>query len=185
MLLIAGLGNPGPEYAGTRHNIGFDLVDRLASSLSVRMGPGKGPFHVGRGRHAGETVVLLKPTTYMNKSGSALQQALSWYKIDPDRCLVCYDDLDLPLGTVRLRARGSAGGHNGMKDIIRMLGTDEFPRLRIGIGSEFPEGRQVDYVLSRFDSEQQKVVREALERAEDAALYFCREGIEEAMNAYN
>lgn len=185
MILIAGLGNPGPEYAGTRHNIGFELIDRLASAMSVRMGPGKGPYYAGRGRRDGETLLLVKPSTYMNRSGAALQQALNWYKIQPEHCLVCYDDLDLPVGTIRLRAEGSAGGHNGMRDIIRMLGTDAFPRLRIGIGNEFPEGRQVDFVLSPFDSEERNLVAEALDKAESAVFHFCENGIEAAMNKYN
>lgn len=185
MILIAGLGNPGPEYAETRHNVGFKLIDRLASALSVNLRSGKGSFQIGKGRRGEETLLLMKPTTYMNRSGSALQQALSWYKLEPEECLVCYDDLDLPVGTIRLRAGGSAGGHNGMKDIIRMLGTDGFPRLRIGIGNDFPKGRQVDYVLSRFESGELEHVEEALEMAEEAVFFFCRNGIESAMNRYN
>lgn len=185
MPLIAGLGNPGPEYAGTRHNAGFMLVDRLADALSVRLGAGKGPYHTAKARHAGEPLLLMKPDTFMNRSGSAVQQALHWYKLSPEECLVCYDDLDLPLGTIRLRAGGSPGGHNGIKDIIQKLGTRDFPRLRIGIGNDFPKGRQVDYVLSGFSAEERKLIDEALGRAEEAVYSFCRDGIEIAMNQFN
>ena len=185
MPIIAGLGNPGNEYTGSRHNIGFELIDRLATARSISLGPGKGPFNIGTGRYQGEKLILLKPMTYMNRSGDAVQQVLNWYKMEADQCLVCYDDLDLPLGTIRLRNRGSAGGHNGMKDIIQKLGTNDFPRLRLGIGNEYPKGKQVKFVLSRFDKEEQPVVNEMLHRALDAILCFTREGIDVAMNMYN
>lgn len=185
MPLITGLGNPGDTYAGTRHNVGFVVIDTLAEKLSVRLGPGKGPYYVGKGRYKGHEILLMKPTTYMNRSGDAVQQALSWYKLDIDQCLVCYDDLNIPLGTLRLRPSGSAGGHNGARDIIRLLGTDGFPRLRIGIGGEFPEGRQVDYVLSRFSRSERKIMEETIERAADAVLTFVTDGIDAAMNTFN
>jgi len=185
MTVIVGLGNPGSKYAGTRHNIGFELIDRLADKLSARMGPGKGPFYLGDGRYKGQKVVLVKPTTFMNMSGDAVVQVLNWFKAEPDDCLVCYDDLDLPVGTIRLRPQGSAGGHNGMKDIIRKLGTDRFPRLRIGIGNDFPHERQVNYVLSRFASEERKTMDETLDRAARAVFTYLTEGIDEAMNQFN
>lgn len=185
MSVIVGLGNPGNKYAGTRHNIGYEVIDGLAESLSVRMGPGKGPFHIGDGRYRGDKVILVKPTTYMNLSGDAVVQVLNWYKMNPDSCLVCFDDLNLPVGTIRLRPDGSAGGHNGMKDIIRKLGTDRFPRLRIGIGDDFPEDRQIDYVLSRFSPEERNKMDEILEKAVQAAFVWLTEGIEEAMNQFN
>lgn len=185
MPLIIGLGNPGSKYAGTRHNIGFELIDKLAQAMSVRLGPGKGPFHVGKGNHAGHSIYLVKPTTYMNKSGDAVQQAVNWYKEDVGNCLVCYDDLDLDVGTIRLRPNGSAGGHNGIKDIIQKLGTDAFPRLRIGIGNDFPRGQQVQHVLSPFSDEERKIIDPTLDKAADATFCFIREGIEEAMNKFN
>lgn len=185
MPLIIGLGNPGSKYAGTRHNIGFELIDKLAHAMSVRLGPGKGPFHVGKGNHAGHSIYLIKPTTYMNKSGDAVQQAVNWYKEDVGNCLVCYDDLDLNVGTIRLRPNGSAGGHNGIKDIIQKLGTDAFPRLRIGIGNDFPRGQQVQHVLSPFSDEERKTIDPTLDKAADATFCFIREGIEEAMNKFN
>lgn len=185
MPVIVGLGNPGSKYAGTRHNVGFELLDRLAAELSVSLGPGKGPFHMGSGVYRREKITLVKPTTYMNLSGDAVQQVLHYYKIDPQECLVCYDDLDLSIGDIRLRAKGSAGGHNGIKDIILKLGTDVFPRLRIGIGNDFPRGQQVNYVLSRFNSQEKKIMDKTLDTAVNAALSFVTDGIEEAMNSFN
>ncbi|PAU92999.1 aminoacyl-tRNA hydrolase [Aliifodinibius salipaludis] len=185
MPLIIGLGNPGSKYAGTRHNIGFEFIDKLATSLSARMGPGKGPFHVGKGNHAGHSIYLIKPTTYMNNSGDAIQQAVSWYKEDVGNCLVCYDDLDLDIGTLRLRPGGSAGGHNGIKDIINKLGTNSFPRLRIGIGNDFPRGQQVQHVLSSFSDDERTTIESTLDNAVDAALCFVREGIDQTMNKFN
>lgn len=185
MPLIIGLGNPGRKYAGTRHNVGFTLIDLLADSLSARLGPGKGPFQVGKGNHAGHSLYLIKPTTYMNNSGKAVQQAVNWYKEDIDQCLICYDDLDLEVGTIRMRPDGSAGGHNGIKDIIQQLGTNAFPRLRIGIGNDFPKGQQVQHVLSPFSDDEQTVFTPTLDKAVDAILCFTREGIEEAMNKFN
>lgn len=185
MALIIGLGNPGSKYAGTRHNVGFELIDRLAQSMSVRLGPGKGPFHVGKGNHAGHSVYLVKPTTYMNNSGDAVRQAVHWYKEDLDNCLICYDDLALDTGDIRLRPGGSSGGHNGIKDIIEKLGTNAFPRIRIGIGNDFPRGQQVQHVLSPFTKKEREVIDTALDRAADAVFCFLREGIEEAMNNFN
>lgn len=185
MPLIVGLGNIGSEYAGTRHNVGFDVIDKLADTLSVTLGPGKGPFNVAEGRHRGRKVVLLKPTTYMNRSGKAVKKALHQFNMTMGECLICYDDLNLPLGTIRLRPQGSAGGHNGIGDIIDALGSRDFPRLRVGIGNDFPRGRQVDYVLSRFEADEMETLDEMLDRAHDAALCFVREGIVQAMNKYN
>ncbi|MDX1618086.1 MAG: aminoacyl-tRNA hydrolase [Balneolaceae bacterium] len=183
--VVVGLGNPGNKYAGTRHNIGFEVIDRLAEALSVRLGPGKGPFYAGDGRYRGVKVVLVKPTTYMNVSGDAVVSVLNWYKLDPEDCLVCFDDLNLAVGTLRLRPQGSAGGHNGMKDIIRKLGTDRFPRLRIGIGGDFPEDRQSDFVLSRFTSDERAKIDDILDRAAEAVLTYVAEDIDEAMNRFN
>lgn len=185
MPLIAGLGNPGRKYAGTRHNVGFELVDTLATRLSAPLKAGKGPFYESKARHGDHQIILIKPTTYMNKSGDAVQQALHWYKMQPDECLVCYDDLNIDAGTLRLRPGGSAGGHNGIKDIIRKLGTDTFPRLRIGIGDDFRDGQQVQYVLSPFDAGQREIMDITVEKAADAVLSFVEEGIDTAMNKFN
>lgn len=185
MKLIVGLGNPGSRYAGTRHNVGFEVADQIAADLSEKFSPGKGPFYIAKARHNDHRIVLIKPTTYMNRSGDAVQQALHWFKTSPENCLVCYDDLDLPAGTIRLRPQGSAGGHNGVKDIIRTLGTDRFPRLRIGIGNDIPGESQVSYVLSKFSTDQRDIIDKAVETAADAALYFVTDGIDQAMNRFN
>lgn len=185
MSLIIGLGNIGKEYEGTRHNIGFDVVDALADTLSLTFGPGNGPFVVAEGRHRGRNIVLIKPTTYMNKSGVAVRKALSEYKTDIQNCLIVYDDLNLEVGDIRLRSQGSAGGHNGISDIIERLGTREFPRLRFGIGNDFPKGRQVDFVLSAFSNSDQPYVEEGIQKAHDACLHFVRAGIERTMNDFN
>ncbi|WP_020404415.1 aminoacyl-tRNA hydrolase [Gracilimonas tropica] len=185
MSLIVGLGNIGEKYEGTRHNIGFEIVDALAETLSITFGPGDGPFVVAEGRHRGRNVVLIKPTTYMNKSGMAVKKALSKYKADQQDCLVIYDDLNLDVGDIRLRASGSAGGHNGIQHIIDQLGNRDFPRLRFGIGNDFPRGRQVDFVLSPFSNSDQPYLEEGIQKAHDAALYFVREGINKTMNNFN
>ncbi len=185
MPLIVGLGNIGQEYDGTRHNIGFEIVDAIAETLSTTFGPGNGPFVVAERRHRGRNVVLIKPTTYMNKSGVAVRKALSEYKTDIRDCLIVYDDLNLDVGDVRLKSQGSAGGHNGISSIIDLLGTREFPRLRFGIGNDFPRGRQVDFVLSPFNNSDQKYLEEGIQNAHDASLYFAREGINKTMNNFN
>ena len=185
MPLIVGLGNPGSKYAGTRHNIGFGLIDTLASRLAAPLKAGKGLYYEGKARYGDHQVILLKPTTFMNRSGDAVQQALHWYKLQPDECLVCYDDLNIDTGTLRLRPGGSAGGHNGIKDIIQKLGTDTFPRLRIGIGDDFRDGQQVQYVLSPFDADQREIMDITVEKAADAVLSFIDDGIDTAMNKFN
>lgn len=185
MSILIGLGNIGSEYEGTRHNIGFEVVDAIAETLSITFGPGDGPFVVAEGRHRGRNVVLIKPTTFMNRSGRAVTKALAKYKTDKDHCLIIYDDLNLDVGDVRFKAQGSAGGHNGIADIIDQLGTRDFPRMRFGIGNDFPRGRQVDFVLSPFTNSDQKYLEEGLKIAHDAALFFVREGITKTMNQFN
>ncbi|MGF1668863.1 MAG: aminoacyl-tRNA hydrolase [Balneolaceae bacterium] len=185
MSLIAGLGNPGAEYTGTRHNVGFDLADLIAGHLSLNFEPGKGAYEVAEGRFKSKKFALIKPTTYVNRSGTAVRKALANYGLEPKECLVCYDDLNLPAGTIRLREKGSAGGHNGIADIIDKLQSDHFPRLRIGIGNDFPKGRQSDFVLSPFTVSERKLIDDALERAYEAVLLFLRNGIHLAMNEYN
>lgn len=185
MSLVVGLGNPGPEYDGTRHNIGFHVLDDVAEALGIRFEAGKGPFQHGMGRHRGRPVVLVKPTTFMNLSGMAVSKALKLFDIPPAECLVVTDDLNLPTGKIRIRASGSDGGHNGLSDIIATLSTDQFPRLRFGIGNDFPRGRQADHVLSAFRNEEQEAVQSGVDRSKDAVLCFVREGIVKTMNLYN
>ena len=189
--LIVGLGNPGAKYERTRHNIGFEIVDALAKRFpDVSLAENK-RFQgaVGEFRSGGERIVLIKPTTYMNKSGQAVRAVLDWYKLDPNAVLVVYDDMDLPTGKLRMRLSGGAGGHNGMKSIISHLGTKEFPRLRVGIGStekgEARDSAVVSHVLGRFSPEDRKIVDAVIPMAADAIDFSLRKGVERSMNLYN
>jgi PTH1 family peptidyl-tRNA hydrolase len=183
--LIVGLGNPGREYARTRHNVGFMLVDRLAGRLGVSFSRVESKALVTRGEHAGRRIVLAKPQTYMNLSGQPARALLRFYKVPVGNLLVVYDEVDLPLGTLRLRPGGGSAGQKGMASIIDSLGTQEFPRLRIGI--DRPPGRMdaASYVLQEFSKAQAEILPEILDRAADAVFTFVTEGIEAAMNRYN
>ena len=194
--LIVGLGNPGKRYAQTRHNIGFEVVDRLAQELGWcsagdfdRLARQKfdGLVHEGQISTAAGLLrlLVLKPGTYMNISGEAVQKAVRFYKLAPEQVLVVLDDLALPAGKLRLRASGSDGGHNGLRDIERALGTDQYPRLRIGVDPPPPGFAGKDYVLGRFTQEQRAKVDAALPRAVECCLTWLGEGIEAAMNRFN
>ncbi len=185
MSIIVGLGNVGQEYEGTRHNIGFDVIDLLAETLKAEFTLGNGPFVVAEGRHKGRKIVLIKPTTFMNRSGTAVKKALAKYNTDKSDCLVVYDDLNLPVGSIRMKGQGSDGGHNGIADINEKLASRDYPRLRVGIGNDFPRGRQVDYVLSPFSESEKAEVEASVQKAHDAALAFVNLGIERAMNFFN
>jgi peptidyl-tRNA hydrolase, PTH1 family len=185
--LIVGLGNPGPKYEGTRHNIGFVAVDAVARAWNVSMAEQK-KFHgwFGEGMAPRSTKVrLLKPNTYMNDSGRAIRAVLDWYKIPPEAVLVVYDDMDLPVGRLRLRLSGSAGGQNGMKSAIAHLGTDKFPRLRIGIGSKAAGRDAVDHVLGSFAPGDKALMAEVLDLAVGAIGTAVTDGVEKSMNLYN
>lgn len=185
MPLIVGLGNPGDEYAGTRHNIGFEVIDRLAQTLSASMEPEGGSMIAGVGRFKGVKTILLKPVTFMNLSGKAVLKACQKFHYLPTDILVCHDDIHLPAGKIRLRVEGGAGGHNGVQSIIDHLKTERFPRIRFGVGNDFSTGQQSDYVLSAFDESQKEAVEEGLVKAHDAALCYIREGVVQAMNQFN
>lgn len=185
MALIVGLGNPGLEYKGTRHNVGFELIDKLSEKLTITLQPGNGLFFLGEGQFKGRKVSLIKPVTFMNKSGKAVSSALALTGNTPAECLICYDDIHLETGRIKIKPSGSAGGHNGIIDIIDRLQTPDFPRLRIGIGNDFKRGRQSEYVLSPFTSSQRKQIDETLEVASEAILTFLRGGTEAAMNQFN
>ena len=189
--LIVGLGNPGAKYDRTRHNVGFEVIDALAKQYpNVSLMDNK-RFQgaAGEFRSGGDRTVLLKPTTFMNNSGQAVRAVLDWYKLAPESVLVVYDDMDLPVGRLRLRLSGGAGGHNGMKSIISHLGTKEFPRLRVGIGSthkgEEREQAVVSHVLGRFAPEDRKLVDAVIPMAVDAIDLSLRKGFERSMNLYN
>jgi PTH1 family peptidyl-tRNA hydrolase len=183
--LIVGLGNPGAVYRYNRHNIGFMLVDRVAEQLGVKFSRLESKALLTKGEHQGRRVVLAKPQTYMNLSGQAVGSLVRFYKVPPANLLVAYDDVDLPLGTLRIRPGGGSAGQKGMSSIIDRLGTQDFPRLRLGIGR--PPGRMeaADYVLQDFSSGEKDLLRLTLDRAAEAVLVFVAEGLETAMNQYN
>lgn len=182
--LILGLGNPGTEYADTRHNIGFQVLDQLASTAGARFSPDRYGDRA-EFKHKGRTFVLIKPSTFMNLSGKAARYWMDQEGVPAERVLVIADDLAIPFGTIRIRAKGGAGGHNGLTSIIELIGTEEFPRLRFGIGSDFPKGRQSDYVLSSWTAEELKTLEERREIAAKAVLQFGLLGVAHAMNNFN
>ena len=186
MYIIAGLGNPGRQYAHTRHYVGFDAIDVLAEKYNIKVENAKGRALTGSGRIEGQSVLLVKPLTFMNLSGESIRALTDFYKIDEtSQLIVIYDDISLPPGQLRIREKGSAGGHNGIKSIISHLGGQEFLRIKVGVG-EKPAGWDLaDYVLSRFAEDDRKKVEEALERAADAAVCLMTDGVEAAMNEYN
>lgn len=185
MKLIVGLGNPGAKYSRTRHNIGFGVVEALARRHSVKVNKIAGSAIMGEGRISGQAVMLMQPTTYMNRSGVAVAWAKQRYKLRPEDILVIYDDLDLPLGKLRLRSGGGAGGHNGIRSILASLGTPEFHRLRIGIDRP-PCGDDIsDYVLSTFTSGEREQVAQALQLACDAVECWLEQGIDKAGCLFN
>ena len=186
MFVIAGLGNPDEKYQGTRHNVGFDVVDRLAEKYQIAVDTKKHRALIGKGVVEGQKVILVKPQTYMNLSGESLRSLVEYYKIDPEEeLIVIYDDINLAPGKLRIRPKGSAGGHNGIKNIIAHLGTQVFPRIRVGVG-EKPKGWDLaDYVLGRFPGEEEPVIREALEKTTKACCEIITADVTSAMNKYN
>jgi PTH1 family peptidyl-tRNA hydrolase len=182
--LIAGLGNPGREHAGQRHNIGFMVLDRLAASHDIALSRVQERAIVGTGQIAGQQVVLMKPQTYMNRSGAAIGVLARYYKIPTSQVLVVYDELDLPFGTLRLREKGGAGGHNGMRSIIQQLG-EEFPRLRMGIGRPPGQMPAAAYVLQDFGEKERPIAEEMIAAAMTAIETFLRDGINLAMSRHN
>lgn len=182
--LIVGLGNIGPDYENTRHNIGFMVLDEIARIKELTFEPGRYGDRT-QFRFKGRTFILLKPSTYMNLSGKAIHYWLTKEKIDIDRLLVITDDVALPLGSLRLKAQGSDGGHNGLSNIISVLGTNNFPRLRFGIGNDFPKGTQVQFVLGRWEPEETEVLQPQLKKCADLVTSFGTIGIERTMNFFN
>jgi PTH1 family peptidyl-tRNA hydrolase len=184
--LIAGLGNPGARYQHTRHNVGFWVVDRLAQRWDAACDRYQRRFEglTGEAQRGADRVLLLKPQTFMNVSGRSVAAAARFYRIEPDDILIVHDDLDLEPGRIRVRARGSSGGHKGLTDVLQHLGTEQVPRLRIGIGS-VPAAATTEYVLSRFGPQQQERVDLAVDLAADAVECWLEYGIDEAMNRYN
>ncbi len=184
MKLVVGLGNPGRRYAKTRHNLGYQAVDLLADRWGVSITQQKFNGLIGSATYAGHDVLLLKPTTFMNASGESVLAIRQFYKLPSEDLMVVLDDLDLPVGRVRVRAGGSAGGHRGLGDILRRLGTDQIARIRIGIGKTGKD-QTVRHVLSRADEQEESQLAEAVATAADAVMCWIREGVEDAMNRFN
>ena len=183
--LIVGLGNPGDEYADTRHNVGFWCIDKLAKAHSIAMSDRRRHTIVGEGEIAGVGVALVKPRTFVNRSGDAVRYALDRFHTPPDQLVVVYDDMNLAIGKLRIRPDGSAGGHNGVKSIIHALGTQQFPRLRVGISSPDSASENVNYVLGTMTDEERAAVDESIDRAVQAIEAVLAAGITEAMNRFN
>lgn len=185
MRIIVGLGNPGRRYQGTRHNVGFAVADEVARRIGADFESGRAETLTARQGRGLAAVLVAKPLTMMNLSGESVAGLAGFYKVDPASILVVADDVNLPLGRLRLRARGSAGGHNGLRSIIGCLGTEEFPRLRVGVGRGDPRRDLADHVLARFDGDERDEVERTITRAADAVDTFLAEGIEAAMNQHN
>lgn len=182
--LIAGLGNPGAEYAETRHNIGFMVLDKMAAAKELTFESNR-YGHIVTYRHRGKQLILLKPNTYMNLSGKAIRYHMQQNGIEAQNIMVITDDLALPYGKIRIKPKGSSGGHNGLTHIEETLGSQAYPRLRFGIGSEFSKGAQVDYVLSKFSFTEQEALPALLDKCRDAVFSFVSEGLDRAMNKFN
>ena len=184
--LLVGLGNPGDKYEGTRHNVGFEAIDQLAEELRVPVQKLKHRALTQSVELGGAKVLLMKPITYMNLSGEAVGEAARFYKIPADHVLVFSDDVSLPVGKLRIRKGGSAGGHNGLKSIIQHLGTDQFPRVKIGVGEKpHPDYDMADWVLGKFAGEDRKTISQAIQRAGKAAECYISRGPDQAMNQFN
>ena len=186
MKVIAGLGNPGKEYENTKHNVGFRVIDKIAEDNNISVNKLKFKAFIGEGTINGEKVMLVKPQTFMNLSGSSIREAVDFYKLDPAaELIVIYDDIALEPGYIRVRKKGSAGGHNGIKDIISQLGTQEFLRIRVGVGEKPKEYDLADYVLGHFSKEDREKVEEAMRNAAAAVKLMVQDETDAAMNLYN
>lgn len=185
MVLITGLGNPGMEYAATRHNIGFDMITYLCDKYDISLRSREKKALVGKGIISGEKVVLAQPQTFMNASGESVRALMDYYKLDRDELVVIYDDISLEVGQIRVRPKGSAGGHNGIKSIIAHLGTQEFARIKIGVGAKPEGGDLVNHVLGRFSREEDGMLRDVFALADEALCAVLSEGVDSAMNRVN
>ena len=186
MFIIAGLGNPDRQYEGTRHNVGFDVIDRIAEKYNIAVDTKKHRAYIGKGIIQGQKVILAKPQTYMNLSGESIRSLVDYYKIDEENeLLVIYDDISLDVGQLRIRAKGSAGGHNGIKNIIAHLGGQVFPRIKVGVGEKPRNFDLADYVLSRFSKAEKELMDEGYDSAVRAAELIVSGEITEAMNEFN
>ena len=185
MKIIVGLGNPGAKYAGTRHNVGFSVILKLADKYNISLTEKKHKAEFGKGIIEGEKVILAMPQTYMNLSGNCVKEFVDFYKVKKEEVLVIYDDMDIEPGKIKIRKKGSSGGHNGMKSIIKMLGTEEFPRIRVGIGRPKYSGDEINYVIGAIPEEDITKLEDGIELAQKAVIEILRNGIDSAMNKMN
>lgn len=183
--LLVGLGNPGREYRSTRHNVGYMVIDRLCGDLGIKLNRLRSKALIGQGLLEGKKVILAKPQTYMNLSGQAVSSLIRYYKIPLDQLLILHDDIDLPVGTLRLRPSGGSAGQRGLASIITQLGTQDFARLRIGIGRPVGQKEAANYVLDNFSSDDLDLITLVLDRAAEAAKMFVVKGLDQAMNTFN
>ena len=183
MFLIVGLGNPGKEYDGTRHNIGFEAIDYIADKYNIELNRIKFKWVFGEGFINGKKLILLKPTTYMNLSGESIREVINFYKISNEEVIVIYDDMSLEVGRLRIREQGSHGGHNGINSIIANLGTDVFPRVKIGVGA--PKGNLVSHVLGKFSDDEVEILKETIKASNEAVSIMLQSNAKEAMNKLN
>ena len=185
MYLIIGLGNPEEDYSKTRHNMGFNVVNKISEEYNIEVNKKKFDGLVGEGIIKGEKVILLKPQTYMNLSGKSIIQAINFYKIPLENICVIYDDIDIDIGNIKIRKQGSAGSHNGMKSVIEELKTEEFTRIRVGIGKPEFKGDLINYVIGAIPKEEIEKLQEGVEKAKDAMIEILKNGVDTAMNKYN
>lgn len=185
MYLIVGLGNPEPEYGKTRHNMGFDVINKISKTCNIEVSQSKFKGLFGMGEIKGEKVILLKPQTFMNLSGESIVQIKSFYKIPPNKIIVIYDDMDLEVGIIKLRKKGGPGTHNGMKSVLGKLGTEKIKRVRVGIGKPKKESAIIDYVIKKLSKEEQQVLDESTTKAANAVLEILENGMDIAMNKFN
>ena len=185
MYLIVGLGNPEKEYANTRHNMGFNVIDILSKKLNIKLDKLKFKALYGQGKLNDEKVLLVKPQTYMNLSGEAIIAIKNFYKISNENTVVIYDDIDLPIGEIRIKKHGSSGTHNGMKSVIQNLGTEEFPRIRIGIGKPEEKENLINYVIKKMPKEEKEKLDKSIETASEGTIKIIEKGIDIAMNEFN
>jgi len=183
--VVIGLGNPGTRFENTRHNVGFDAVDRLSRKHNIAITKVKHKAVIGDGVIEGHRVLLVKPQTFMNLSGESVREIIEWYKVPVKNIIIIYDDIDLPVGKIRIRPKGSSGTHNGMRSVIYQIQSDDFPRIRIGVDKP-PQGWELaDFVLSKFSPDERKIVDKAIENAADAVEVILKSGIDNAMNRFN
>ena len=185
MYLIVGLGNPEEEYSKTRHNMGFNAINKIAEKYEIEMKKTKFNGIYGSGNIEGEKVMLIKPQTYMNLSGKCVKEFLDFYKIEKEKMIIIYDDMDVEPGKIKIRKQGSAGSHNGMKSIISEIQTQEFPRIRIGIGRPIHENDKINYVIGNIPEEEMEKLEEGIEKAKEATIDILAKGIDHAMNKFN